>query len=119
MTPLEQLVLQVVGSQSDGYLISPDASAFVAEGLVNLEQVNEALVSLQDQRFVEFFTDEETATILKVIKDENGAPLLENGVPVPELTEDGKTQTEEVSHVMDSGWAATDSGKKALADYGN
>lgn len=119
MTPMEALVLQVVSCQSPDYLISSDASAFIAEGLINREEVDATLVSLQDQSFVEFFTEEETTQVVKLKRDDAGEPVLdENHNFTLEVDDDGNPTFEEVTTTVDAGWSATESGRSALENYG-
>lgn len=120
MTPLQQLVLMVVASQSENYLISPEASAFKAEGLWDDNQINQALIELQDMGYAAFYTDDDETTFLMYKKDEEGNPILtEEGAMVPVLDEDGNVKTQIITTTVDSGWQITDDGRKALSDYGN
>lgn len=106
MTENEQTLLRVLAGQSEGYLLHPDASAVVAEGL-SYEEALEALSALaqaghaQEEEFVEH----EPAV------DDKGEPILDADGALqtrPKLDQDGKDL------VTDSGWTITATGLAEL-----
>jgi hypothetical protein len=116
LSPIQAAVLQVLSWQTPGYLCSPDASAFVSQGIEDVDGIKEALIDLQYMGFVEFITDDETLTILKVKKDEHGKPIKDDVTDqfIADLDEQGKTQTEDIVETVDSGWVITDAGRTEL-----
>jgi hypothetical protein len=114
LTALQQLILETLSEQSEGYLTSPDASAFVAKGMEDSDDVAKELVSMQEKEWVEFFVDTDEITVVKVEKDDKGEPIIENGNIKPILDEDDNIQTEVVKIPADEGWIITDKGRKAL-----
>lgn len=117
MTSAQQLILDVLSAQSDGYLCSPVASAFVAVGLENGAMVEEELIGLQDEGLTEFWETTEELTMLKIERDENGEPVLDDAESVKLILDDeGKPQTEVVPQIVDAGWVITDKGREALKD---
>jgi hypothetical protein len=116
MTPLEAAVLQVLSWQSSGYLCSPDASAFKSQGLEDFEEIEKALISLQDEGYVEFYTDEKEIDIIQVEKDEDGKPVIdeETGGVKPILDNEGNLVLETVTQIEDTGWIITDKGRTEL-----
>lgn len=115
LTGLQHTILETLSIQKSGYLTSPDASAFVAVGLHDSQQVHEELVGMQEEKWVEFIYEEEHRTIIKVEKDENGDPIFnEDGTIQPILDEENQIVTEDIVAVVDSGWVITDKGLEAL-----
>ena len=115
LTSLQHNILEVLNTQSEGYLCSPFASAFVAVGLEDVEEIEQELIKLQNDGLVEFYYDKETHTLIKVERDSEGNPVTdESGAVKPILDEDGKLTTEDVEEIVDSGWIITDEGKKWL-----
>lgn len=115
LTSLQHLILETLSVQSDGYLCSPDASAFIAVGLEDAEQVHTELVGLQDAGMVEFYIAEDHIDVVKVEKDGDGNPLLdENGAIIPIVDDEGNIQIETIVQHADSGWILTDEGREAL-----
>lgn len=112
LTGIQYAILQVLSVQSDGYLCGTQASAFVAEGLSDPLEVYTVLAELQDMGLVEFYTEEEQITLIKVERNEEGKVVLNsNGSVRPILDEEGQIQTEVLSQVADEGWVITPAGK--------
>jgi len=116
MNGMQHLILDILSTQSEGYLCSPHASAFVAAGLEDPDKVQEEMIDLEDNGLVEFYTVEETTTIALFEKDSKGEPVSENGSPKFQLDDDGNLKTEEVTHVVDQGWIITEKGRNALKE---
>jgi|SRR6185295_2138238 len=115
LTSMQAAVLQVLSWQSSGYLCSPYASAFVSQGIEDIEGIEKALTELQEMEYVEFFTVEESTDIIQVERDIAGNPVIENDSVVPLTDEDGNLQIETVTQVIDAGWVITDAGRALLA----
>lgn len=116
LTPIQAAVLQVLGWQTPGYLCSPSASAFVSQGLEDPDGIEEALISLQDQGFVEFFTEEESTDLIKVERDKHGKPILDEitGRVKPVKDGEGNVEMETITQTVDNGWIITESGREQL-----
>lgn len=116
MNPLETAILQIMSEQSEGYICNPMTSAFIAAGLEDFEGTKEALASLGEEGYTEFYTVEEETDLIKVERDKDGNPIMdeETGNIVPILDEDGNIQIETVTRTVDAGWIITDAGKQAL-----
>lgn len=114
LNSLQLLILEVLEDQSEGYLCSEYSSAFVAVGLEDREELRQVLISLQDSGLVEFFTEEEETTVVKVEKDERGKPKIHKDQYVPILDEEGNIQTEVVTTTVDAGWVITEAGRLEL-----
>ncbi len=112
LTPLQAAVLQVLSWQSPGYLCSPEASAFKSQGLEDTEGIKEALVFLQENGYVDFYTDEEQVDLVKVERDAKGKPIRDDitGAVTPIKDGDGNLMIETVNQVVDAGWVITDEG---------
>lgn len=113
LTPIEAAVLQVLSWQSPGYLCSPVASAFVSQGLENPTQIEEALISLQDKGYTEFFTEEEATDVVKIERDAKGQAVADEktGAIIPIRDKDGNLQIETLRKTVDAGWVITTAGK--------
>jgi len=116
LTSMQAAVLQVLSWQSPNYLCSPYASAFVSQGIEDVDGINEAFVQLQEMGFVEFFTVEESTDIIQVERDIVGEPVTdpETGNVIPVKDEDGNLIINTVTQTVDSGWVITDAGRSAI-----
>lgn len=115
LTTLQHLILTTLNTQSPGYLCSPHASAFVAQGAEDAEMIERELISMEGEGWVEFYKDTVQVTVPKLEKDEEGNPKVnENGTFAVVLDEDDNLETEVVEHLVDQGWIITDKGKEAL-----
>jgi len=115
LSTIQHAILQTLDTQSEGYLCSPDASAFIAIGLENAEQVHAELVDLQNNGYVEYYEEEEHIDVVKVEKDAEGNPSVgPDGNIIPILNEEGNLQLETFVQIADSGWVITGKGKEAL-----
>lgn len=132
MNSLEVNLLQIISTQSEGFLVNPSSSCFVAAGIQPISKIESAFQSLVSQGYLEEFEDVHELTRLLVERDSNDEPIVseedgsmspifkiipahmdENEVEVPETRE---MQYETVQVVADSGFVITDSGKEALAN---
>lgn len=115
LTTLQHAVLETLSVQSDGYLCSPQASAFIAIGLTDPELVQSTLVELQNAGLVEYYVDEDHITVLRVEKDVDGNAVMNtDGSFKPILDEEGQIQTEVLVQQVDAGWIITEQGRGAL-----
>lgn len=116
LTSMQMAALQVLSWQDGSYLCSPDSSAFISQGIEDEEELTKALIALQDGGYVEFFTLEEATDVIKVKKDENDKPLVddETGGLVPELDEDHNIIIDTITRTVDSGWIITDKGRAVV-----
>src|SRR3954447_8768521 len=102
---LQMAALQILSWQTPGYLCSIDASAFVSQGIEDLVKLDEALIAMQNDELVEFYTEEEHMDVIKVERGEDGEPILnEDDTIKPLLDDEGNIQMETISRVVDSGW---------------
>lgn len=113
LTSIQMAVLQILSWQSSGYLCSPNASAFISQGLENSEEIEEALIFLQTEKYVEFFVEEEHIDVIKVERDSKGEPILnlEDNTVKPILDNAGNIQIETITRFADSGWVITETGR--------
>lgn len=115
LTALQQLILETLAEQSEGYLCSPNASAFFAKGMEDSEAVEKELIAMQEHEWVEYYKETEEITVVKVEKDEKGDPIIDAGGNIKLiLDDDDNVQTEVVTLPKDDGWIITDKGRKAL-----
>lgn len=102
---IDAVVLRVLAGQSPDYLIHPDASAFLVEGL-DAETVAASLERLAAAGHAV----EEESVVMRYATDEDGRPVFgEDGQQVvePVLDEQGR----EV--VVAAGWRITEAGRAA------
>jgi hypothetical protein len=116
---VDDIVLRVLAGQSEGYLIQPDATAFVVEGL-DPETVSESLSRLEETEHAKvtqevalrYVTEEVThrvgsrlrskkITHTEVKRDQDGEPVLE-------VAKDDNGN----DMVVNEGWEVTDKGAK-------
>lgn len=100
---IDAIVLRVLATQSPDYLIHPDATAFMLEGLAP-EEVEASLRRHFDHDHVGHFEDFEVEWKQDLEEDEE--PVI-----VPKLDEDGKEIT------IDSGWQITHKGHATHAKH--
>jgi len=98
----EIVVARVLAGQADGYLIAPEAAAFVAQGMDG-DTVRAALGSLRDAGFVEESRVEEEVEVRKHTQGGDGQPIVD---------------VEYVTELRDFGWRITDKGRMALEKAG-
>lgn len=114
LSSTQYLILEILDNQSEGYLCSEYSSAFISVGLEDHLNIRQELVNLQNDGLVEYYTDEEETTVVKVEKDEKGKARVRNGLYTPLLDENGDFQTEVITNVVDEGWIITEAGRTAL-----
>jgi hypothetical protein len=114
LTGAHYAILQVLSNQSEGYLCSSKASAFVAEGMTNSDAIQVELVAMQGDDLVHYYTIEEETDIIFLQKDEEGNPILDDGNVVAVLDEEGNPMVETLTNVVDEGWTITEKGRAAL-----
>jgi hypothetical protein len=100
MTTLDQHILHIMSQQVKGYLINPNAAAFVAAGLDDIEAIEESLKML-DKGLVEYIVEETD------YERRNFTPSEDD----PKL---GTVEVEQYSEVTDFGWVLTEKGRKAI-----
>lgn len=116
MNSLEINVLQVMSTQSEGFLCKADSSCFIAAGIEPVERIEETLKALYDQEYVDYYSDIEEIDVIRVEKDDDGNPVTnEDGSLKYILNDDDEVQMETISHTHDFGYVLTDKGKAALA----
>lgn len=105
MEALHQHILHIMAGQSPGYLIEPQAAAFIAIGLDDPQQIKDALEEMGEKGLVEYVTEEtdyeKEVFVLKEQEDEDAA-------------EEYERTTEIITNVTDWGWTLTAKGKKAI-----
>lgn len=117
LSSIQMAVLQILSWQTPGYLCSSNSSAFISEGLEDVEALDKALISLQADGYVEFYTETANVDIIKVERDSNGEPIidLENNTVKPILNKDGDVQLETITRFLDSGWLITEKGRSVVS----
>jgi hypothetical protein len=98
LSDIETTVLTVLAGQSTGYLAHHDASAFVAAGLDDPDDVAAALAGLADAGLAEEQEDVVTQT-----DPITGEPLLDD-------------EQNPIETIGDSGWVITEAGRSALTE---
>jgi hypothetical protein len=88
-----------MAGQSPGYLIEPQAAAFMAIGLDDPQQIKDALEEMGEAGLVEYVTQETDFEVENYLENEDGTYELVKDV---------------LTNVTDWGWQLTAKGKKAI-----
>lgn len=115
LTPLHVAVLQVLNTQSPGYLCDSKASAFVSIGLDDSSAVEKAIQELSDAGYTNYVETKSTFQVMRVKLTEGGQIETDKANhPIPDLDEKDQLQWDDVEVLDDNGWTITPIGVTAL-----
>lgn len=116
MNALEINVLQVMSTQSTDFLCKADSSCFIAAGIEPVSRVQQALLSLAEQKLIEQFDVTLEVDIALTEKNEDGSDKLDdNGQRIYQVDEEGAIKIKTETELADRGYVLTEKGKTALA----